>query len=271
MLFEEINSLLRDKLSPEEYKLKNEYYGLQYRNKNSKNVIKKVMLTLDLNLVAIHFATLNKVNLIISYRGLISKPVQYFNQNLVNKLSLLSKYPVSIFVLTSSFIAVEGGISDIIMEVLYLDLDKTFDVINDNGEIIPIGRIGLPKSYPNQNMPLKLEDLLKRINVNLEVEKICYVGDLNKPIKRISIIGGRFINIKYLEKAINLGCDCFISCKFNYKEALYARDIGLCLIKIPHYNCEIKAMRRLCNILSLEFPNDEIFLYESSSNPVNVY
>ena len=270
MFFEEINSLLRNRLSPEENKLKNEYYGLQYGNKNSNNIIKKVMLTLDLNLKAIHFATLNRVNLIISYRGLINKPLQCFNQNLVNKLSLLSKYPVSIYVLNSSFISAEGGISDVIMEVLYLDLDRTFDVINDNGEIIPLGRICLPKSYPNQKTPMKLEDLLKRINVNLEVEKISYIGKLNKTIKKICIIGGMFTNIKYLEKIINLGCDCYISCKFNYKEALFAREMGLILIKIPHYNCEIKAMKRLCNILSLEFPNDEIFLYESN-NPINIY
>ena len=91
MHFKEINSLLRVRLSPEEYKLENEYYGLEYGGKNSNNVIKKVMLTLDLNLEAIHFATLNKVNFIISYRGLIGNPINNFNKYLVNKLSLLSK------------------------------------------------------------------------------------------------------------------------------------------------------------------------------------
>ena len=44
MRFKEINSLLRYKLSPEEYKLENEYYGLEYGNKNSNSVIKKVII-----------------------------------------------------------------------------------------------------------------------------------------------------------------------------------------------------------------------------------
>jgi len=70
MRFKEINSLLRYKLSPEEYKLENEYYGLEYGNKNSNSVIKKVMLTLDLNLEAIHFATLNIYFLNILFRFL---------------------------------------------------------------------------------------------------------------------------------------------------------------------------------------------------------
>lgn len=270
MNFQEIDSLLRNKLSPEEFKLKNEYYGLQYGTKNSNSIIRKVMLTVDLNLDAIHYATLNKVNLIISYRSLINKPINSFNQNLVNKLSLLSKFPLSIFVLNSSLIAAEGGISDIIREVLYLDIDKAYDIVTDDGKMIPIGRICLPKTYPNQKEQIKLKDLLKRIKTILELETVYFVGDLNKKINKINIIGGAFSNLKNLDLSLNLGCNCFITCDFTYNEAFYASEMDLCLIKIPNYACEIKTMNRLCNILSLEFPNDEIFLYNSKS-PINQY
>ncbi len=270
MHFKEINSLLRDKLSPEEYKLENENYGLEYGSRSSNSVIKKIMLTLDLTLEAIHYATLNKVNLIITYRGLISKPIENFNQILVNKLSLLSKYPISIFVLNSSFIAAEGGISDTIVDTIYLILDKTVDIMNKNNVAIPIGRLCLPKYYPNQIESLKLEDLLKRIKVNLEVDKLLYVGGLNTEIKKICIIGGKLPNNMFLEQIITQGCNCLISCDFNYEDAIFARDTGLSLIRVPHYNCEIKAMKRLSNMLSLEFPNDEVFLYESP-NHVNLY
>ncbi|MFX1444533.1 MAG: Nif3-like dinuclear metal center hexameric protein [Promethearchaeota archaeon] len=270
MLFKEISSLLRNRLSPEEYIFENEFYGLEYGNKNSNNIIKRVMLSLDLNLEAIHFATLNRVNFIISYRGLINEPLKNFNQNLVNKLSLLSKYPLNIFVLNSSFVAAEGGISDTILDKIYLTLDKTFDIINKNNVAIPIGRICLPKKYPNQIQSFTLQDLLKRIKVNLEVDNLCYVGELNTKINRICLIGAKLPNLMLLERIISQGCDCLISCDFNYKEAMFAKDIGLTLIKIPHYHCEIKAMKRLSNTLSLEFPNDEIFLYESK-NPLNVY
>jgi len=54
MYFEEIDTLLRNKISPEEFKIDNEFYGLQYRVKNSDSIIKKIMLTTDLNLEAIH-------------------------------------------------------------------------------------------------------------------------------------------------------------------------------------------------------------------------
>ena len=142
--------------------------------------------------------------------------------------------------------------------------------MNKNNIPIPIGRICSPKYYPNQDESLKLEDLLKRIKANLELDKLFYVGGLNTMIRKICIIGGKLPNNMLLEGIVAQGCDCLISCEFTYEDAIFAKDTGLSLIKVPHYNCEIKAMKRLSNTLSLEFPNDEVFLYESN-NYVNLY
>ncbi|MFX0072591.1 MAG: Nif3-like dinuclear metal center hexameric protein, partial [Candidatus Hermodarchaeota archaeon] len=193
-----------------------------------------------------------------------------FNKNLLNKLALLSKYPIIVYVLNSSFIGVEGGISDTIMDLLYLELDRPFNIKNKNGNTIPIGRICTPKNYFNDENLFKFGDLLKRIKTNLELKKISYVGDLNKEVHKICIIGGEFPEFKYLNKIIESYCDCYISCKINYDFSIYAREIGLNLIEIPNYNCEIKAMKKLCNFLSLEFSNDEIFLY-NPFNPIQIY
>ena len=269
MYLKEISVLIEKRLSPKLFKLDSEVYGIQYGESDPEKSIKKVMLTLDLSLDAIHFAAIKKVNLIISYRGLIDTPIKSFNKNLVNKFLLLSKYPISIFVLNTSFIAVEGGVTETIMEILYLNLERTFDIKN-NGEKIPIGRICQPRTYPNQKTPIKLEDLLKRIKNNLEMEKISYVGDLNKPIKKICIIGGENSDIKFLEKSLRYKCDCFISCGISYDEAAFARDVRLSLIKISHYRSEIIAFKKLYNILSLEFPNEEFILFESK-DPFNAY
>ena len=57
------------------------------------------MLTIDLSLDAIHQAIKKKTNLIISYHGLIKNPIIKFKKNLVDKLSLLSRNPITIFVL----------------------------------------------------------------------------------------------------------------------------------------------------------------------------
>jgi putative NIF3 family GTP cyclohydrolase 1 type 2 len=270
MFLEEIISLLENKISPKLFKLNSEIYGIHYGSKNNDKVIKKVMITLDLSLEAIHHAIKNKTNLIITQRGLINKAVKDFNYELVRKLTLLTKYPISVFVLSTPFTAAEGGISDTIRESLFLKLDKTFNIKGKNGNKIPLGRVCYPQEYSSQETSMRLEDLLKRIKNNLDLKKLFYIGKLHKNINKICIIGSNNLNLKYFKKAIKYGCDCYITSEIKNDEIIYARDSGVALIFIPYFKLEVNALKKLCNILSLEFPRDEIFMYESE-DPVQIY
>ena len=270
MLFQEIKELLVNKLSPKDFRLNSEIYGLHFDKVRNNKTIKKVMLTIDLSLEAIHFALKQKVSLIISHHSLINKPIKKFNQSIIDKLSLLSKYPISIFVLNSSFIAAEGGISDTLVNLLYLKLENVFEIKTKDGKKIPIGRICSLLKYPNEKDPFTLEDLIKRIKRNLNLKSVPFVGDLGRPLKKICVIGGDISNVRLIKKAVNLGCDCYISGKLNYFDAIFARDMGLNLIEISHYRNEILAIKKLCHILSLEFPQVEFFIFESK-NPFKIY
>jgi len=270
MFFQEIQSILINKLSPKIFKLNSEIYGFQYNQKRVNKSIKKVMLTIDLSIEALHFALKNKVNLIISHHGLINNSINKFNQDLINKLTLLTKYPIAIFVLNSSFIAAEGGVSETIANALYLNLERTFDIKNNKGIKIPIGRICTPKYYLNNDQKMTLEDLIKRIKTHLDLTHVSYVGDLKKLIKTICIVGGDTPNLLYLRKASALDCDCYITGRIDYFGAIYSRDIGLTIIETSHYKIEILALKKLCNILSLEFPYVEFTLFESF-DPFRIY
>ena len=269
MLFHELRSILIYKLSPKKYKFDSEMYGLQYNTKSTNKLIKKVMLTIDLSIEALHYALKNKISLIISNHGLVNNPIEVFNQNLINKLILLNKYPISIFVLNSSFTAAEGGVSDTLADSLYLNIDNTFEIKNCKGIKVPIGRICTPKNFLNNCQKITLEDLIKRIKINLNLTQIIYVGNLKKQIKKICLIGGDYSNVKYLKKAVKLGCDCFISGKINYFDAIFGRDTGLNLIETSHYEVEVLALKKLSNILSLEFPYTEFTVFDSG-NPFHV-
>ncbi len=269
MFLEEIILLLEKKISPKKFNLNTNINRIHYGQSHNNKLIRKVMITIDLSFEAIKYAIKNKINLIISYYGLIDKPIQCFSQILINKLTLLSKYPITIYLLDSSFIATEGGISDIIMEALYLKLDKTFNIKNNKGYKIPLGRICLSEAYPGQNTPLTLKDLINRIKTNFKMEMCSYVGNLNQAIRKICIVGGNYINSRFLEKALKFGCECYISGKINYEVTTFARDMDLNLIMIPHFKQIVKAMRRLCNIMCLEFPRVE-FLFFNSKDPIQI-
>ncbi|MFX1280888.1 MAG: Nif3-like dinuclear metal center hexameric protein [Promethearchaeota archaeon] len=270
MLLQEIQTILTKKLSPKVYKLNSEIYGFQYNQKKFNGTIKKVMLTIDLSTEALHFAVKNRFNLIISHHGLFKNPTLKFNQELVNKLTLLTKYPIAIFVLNSSFIAAEDGVSETIVDALYLKLERTFDIKNEKGMKVPIGRICTPKYYLKHDQKMTLEDIIKRIQIHLDMTYISYVGDLKKIINKICIVGGDTPKLSYLRKAKAFGCDCYITGRIDYFSAIFGRDIGLSLIETSHYKMEILALKKLCNILSLEFPYVEFTLFESY-DPFKIY
>ena len=69
---------------------------------------------------------------------------------------------------------------------------------------------------------------------------------------------------------MKLGCDCYISGKIDYLDAVFARDIGLNVIETSHYQNVLLAMKKFSNFLSLEFPDVEFFLFESK-NPINTF
>ncbi|MFW9864919.1 MAG: Nif3-like dinuclear metal center hexameric protein [Candidatus Thorarchaeota archaeon] len=270
MLLQEIQSILQNKLIPKKFRLNSELYGLQYCQNQTNKLIKRVMLTIDLNIEALHYAVKNKVNLIISHHSLIKNPIEAFNQNIINKLTLLTKYPISIFVLNSAFIAAEGGVSETIANALYLNIENNFNIRNSTRIKVPIGRICTPKHYLDNAKEMTLEDLLKRIKANLNLKHLFYIGDLHKIIKRICIVGGDTPNEKYLKTASEMGCDCYVTGKINYFDAVYGRDLKLTLIETSHYKNEILALKRLCNTLSLEFPYIEFLLFESG-DPFKIY
>ena len=115
--------LLENKLTPKIYKSNDTVYGLHYGVENRKKKIKKVLFTVDLTIDAVYYALKHKHNLIISCYGLYNKQIQRISPPLVKKLSLLARYPFSIFVLNYPFIAAEGGVSESIVEVLYLKIE----------------------------------------------------------------------------------------------------------------------------------------------------
>ena len=270
MYLEEIETILKNRISPKFYQMGSEVYGFHYNRSNGEKIIKKIMITVDLSLESIHFAIKNKVNLIISHHGLFQKQLRNFDAHLINKLSLLSRYPISIYVLNTPFIAAEGGISETIMEALYLKLERPLNIKNNTGIKIPIGRICYAEMYPGNHVKINLENLLKRMKVNLNMKSIPYAGTLNKEINRICIVGGSYGNEYLIRKILRKGCDCYISFNINHHLASLARDLGLILIEASHYNSEIIALRKLCNYFSLEFPQTEFILYESK-NPINFF
>jgi len=270
MFLGEISNLLEQKLSPKLFKDNSEVYGIQYGSSDENKLIKKVLLTLDLSLNAIHYAVRKKVSLIISLHSLFDNAIRNLNPLIIKKLSLLTKYPTSIFILNSSYNIAEGGIIDTVIEKLYLKLEHTLNIRKGSIKEFPIARICSPQNYLNSDKIFSLEKLLMRIKSNLETSDIKYSGSLKEKINKICILKKNYFDYKIIEKAISEGVNCFITEGFEYLESNLARDLGISLIKLPIFRIKMIGLKKLYNILSLEFPYDEFYLYEPQ-DPISKY
>lgn len=270
MLFDEIKSFIENKISPRAYNFKSKIHGIHYGQESKNKLIKKVLITNDLTLESIYFALKKKANLIISLHGLVNEPIVNFSPELINKLTLLSRYPMEIFVLNDSFIAAEGGISDTIMNVLHLKLDKPFFIKDYNSELVPIGRVCYPNPSLNQEKSITMEDLIIRIRSNLEINDVYYVGDLKRLVKKICIIGMDNLLTEILKVLKSINCDCLITGQISNTFTKIAKETGISLIKMSLFNVKMFALRKLYNLLSLKYPNDEFFFFKVE-DPLKLY
>jgi dinuclear metal center YbgI/SA1388 family protein len=270
LLLETIENYLNEKVAPKAYLIHPEIHGLHYDHSNKRKLIKKVMLTVDLTMEAIHEAVKNKTNLLLSHHGLFEYSINKFSKELINKLNLLTRYPISIYVLNSPFIAVECGISETIMELFSLKLENVFEIENSEGLLVPIGRICEPIYYSDRKREFTLEMMIKRIKANLNQRSVRYAGNLTKSVHKICIVGGDFFNPMYIRKAIEYGSECYISSTIDHTSAKLALDLGINIIEVPHFDCELVALKKLKNILSLEFPEIEFTVFDSK-NPIDIY
>lgn len=265
MSVSDIISYIEEAFDVKHYNINSKRFGLEYRNNNSKNnyQIKRILVTLAITYESLIYAIKNKINLIITYYGLIDKPIKNFDRYLIKKLNLLSKCSSSIYTFNTSIIASEYGTSATLAEILFLKTDNLFKINSDNHNSIPVGRICIPKKYPISNANFLFEDLIKRVKNNLELENLSYIGDLNKKINKICILASKCPEIRKIKKIINSGCDSLVCCGINTQEAIFAKELNFNLINIPFFKILKLTLRKFYKILSLEFPNHKIFYFDS--------
>ncbi|MFO8019330.1 MAG: Nif3-like dinuclear metal center hexameric protein [Promethearchaeia archaeon] len=258
-----IISFIEHNFASEYYNLNKKFFGLEYQPKNSIDdyLVHKILVTLTLSYKSLIFAIKNKINLIITYFGLLEKPISRFDDLLIKKLNLLSKLSPLIYTLNSSIICSEYGTSATLGDILYLKIENLFKIHQDKDNI-PIGRICIPKKYPISNKSFLFENLIKRVKNIFELNNIRYSGDLNQNIERICIIAAKITNIRIIKKVFDSRCDCLISCNIRTKQLLFAKEINLCIIDIPFFKILYLTLKKFHKVLSLEFPKKKVFFFE---------
>lgn len=203
--------------------------GLQIGSYNQQ--AKKVLVTLDVLESVVDEAIEKNINLIIAHHPLFFNPLKRINTETAQGriISKLIRNDISVYAAHTNLDVVEAGVNDMLADKLGLKNTEPLEIIefHQSGEPWGLGRIGEIDSSIN------LEHYVSTVKEKLNVTNVRVVGDLNKSIKKIAIIGGS--GEKYINQAKRAGADVYITGDLSFHPAQDAWQMGLAVIDAGHY------------------------------------
>ncbi|MDH3004104.1 MAG: Nif3-like dinuclear metal center hexameric protein, partial [Flavobacteriia bacterium] len=138
--------------------------------------------------------------------------------------------------------------------------DVAYEVVDINNQYFGLGTVGFLK-----------ESMSEKYFFSFLKEKMCtnnirHSSFLNKPIKKVALIGGSGSFGLFYAKEVN--ADIFISSDFKYHHFF---ETNILIADIGHYESEQFTKDLIETYLIDKFPNLVIFKSKINTNPVNYY
>lgn len=165
---------------------------------------------------------------------------KFINKNKNKKISILGE---------------KGKLSNLLNEIKKIHPydEVAYEMIKTENKI-SLG--GLGRIY-SLSQGMELGNYLEIVKDKLSLDSVRVVGELDKKIKKIAVVNGG--GASFLNKLEKIGVDLFITGDIKYHEALDAREVGLSIFDIGHYESEYfftDIIERYCDDLEVEIYND---------------
>jgi dinuclear metal center YbgI/SA1388 family protein len=143
--------------------------------------------------------------------------------------------------------AARGGVNDALAAAVGLTgaVPLAEDGKTASGEAFSYGRRGrLPA-------PMAMRDYLERVKASLKTGGLRY-HDAGRPVYNVGVVGGS--GGEYLSKAVQCGCDTFLTADIKYDVFLEAKELGVNLIDGDHFCTENTVVPVIEKLLRDRFP-----------------
>ena len=190
----------------------------------SKNIeLTKVLFALDLTLNVCKEAKEKGCNLIITHHPFLFNPISkiLFDAPQGKIIKFLCDNNISTYSMHTNLDVAVGGVNDSLARMLKIEFSHE-EAIKDN--MMVSGKIN--KST--------LKDLVKKVKDTFSLDGLRVVGNLDKTIENVGIIGGSGANISGINEAISKNLDCLITGEVHLDKAIYASNLGLSIIEVNH-------------------------------------
>lgn len=218
--------------------------------------VKNILLALDLNFEVVNDAIQKDANLIICHHPFIFEPITQipFNSKIGKVLALMFKHQISLYVMHTNLDVGKNGVNDSLAKLL------NFDNIVGEVQKDHFLRIGTTNMI--------FSNLISLVKKAFNLSLVRTVGEMDRVIRKVGIVGGSGGQIETLDEAINNGCDCLITGEIKLHIAQYAKEKNLSLIEVNH-GVERFVLPSVKALLIANLKIDkEIFITEINTDPL---
>ena len=217
------------------------------------NDVRVALTALDITDEVIEEAVALGAQLIVSHHPLIFDPLKRVTDDDLKgrKIIRMIRSGISAICLHTNLDTAEGGVNDCLMEALGARVTGLLNAhgTHPDGRPFGIARLGeLPA-------PVAFDEFLVRTKQRLHCEGLRYVSG-GKPVHRIACCGGA--GGSELWKAIDAGCDTYVTADLKYDHFLCAKELGLNLIDADHFCTENVVVPHLKHLLTDAFPELDV-------------
>lgn len=116
---------------------------------------------------------------------------------------------------------------------------------------------------------LPVAEFLALVSSSLNADRLEFCCSLDSPVKHVAIACGAAES--FLQDAIRLGCDTFVTGEARFHSALAARAEGINLVLTGHYHSERPAVENLASTIADAFPSLKIRPSQAETNPLHLW
>ncbi|TFG32872.1 hypothetical protein EU528_02245 [Candidatus Thorarchaeota archaeon] len=202
-------------------------------------------------------ASQDKSNLLLTYRPLFPYAVDRLSGLDLVRVRLLAKNYISTYVLGSGWLCARDGLNDALIEALGLEKIGDFSTESDYGHIAAIGRVCKPPGVKNHSGFVNY--IASKLNLNM----VMFAGDLDDEVGDVLVSAGNHIDMPEIINARKQDINTLVTGELSPEIRLLAKEEGMNTLELGAFMTEDPGMKRLRDIVSLEFPDLKVDFIEA--------
>ncbi len=226
--------------------------GPQTETEQSNTTINRVLIATYPSARVVTKASQDKSNLLVTYRPLFPFAIDRLTGLDLVRIRLLVKNYISTYTMGSGWLSARDGIADAFMQHLSLEKIGEFTTESDYGQLAPIGRICKPPGVKNHS------GFANYIASKMNLSNVVFCGDFDDEVGDILVIAGNVVDIPDIMNARRQDISTLITGELAPEVRLLANEEGMNIIELGAFVTEDPGMKRLRDIISLEFPDLKI-------------